>query len=180
MVKGKTEPNARIDIRGSMTANVRANDRGDFSFRVKLPNEGVYTYALTVSLKGYDSYETSCTVVREFTRKEALDAFRRALVPVEYSRLLRDPAAHAGKRASYRVRVAAIGDMDGRPCLLLQTRLKSGWGQPVWALWDGAPPYGVGDAFLAYVQFTGQMAPYTDAEGNTSAVPVAELRFHVD
>jgi len=180
VVKGKTEPNARIDIRGPMAGNVRANSKGDFSFRIKLPKEGVYTYELTVSLKGYDSYETECVVVREFTRKEAFDAFRKALVNVDYGRLLRDPEAYAGKRISHRVRVAAVGDMDGRPCLLLQARLKTSWGEPMWALCDGAPPYGVGDVFMAYVQYTGQMAPYTDAEGKTYAVPVADLRFYAE
>ena len=180
MVKGKTEPGARVDIRGAMTGNVRANTKGDFSFRVKLPREGLYTYDLTVSLRGYDPYQTSFTLVREFTRKEALDAFRKALVPVDYTRLLRDPQAFVGKRASYRVRVAAIGDMDGRPCLLLQVRQKSGWAQPMWALCEGAPPYGVGDTFLAYVQFNGQTAPYTDSDGSTTMVPVADLRFYAD
>ena len=180
MVKGKTEPGARIDIQGGgMSANVRANERGDFSFRVKLPTEGTYTYVLTASLKGHEAYESSHTVVREFTNKEALDAFRKSLIRVDYSRLLKDPEAYSGKRASYRARVTAIGDMDGKPCLLLHTQLESGrWIQPIWALWEGTPPYAVGQVFLAYVQFNGQMMPYTNADGVQTDVPVAELRFH--
>jgi len=180
MVKGKTEPGARIDIRGGgMAGNARANDRGDFSFRIKLPSEGEYTYALTVSLKGYETYETSHTVVREFTPKEALDAFRKALIRVDYNRLLRDPEAYAGKRASYRGRVMAIGDSDGKPCLLLYTELQSGkWTQPIWVLCDGAPPFGVDEVFLAYVQFNGELMPYTGADSKKTDIPVAELRFH--
>ena len=85
----------------------------------------------------------------------------------------------AGLRGSYRGRVAAIGDIDGEPCLLLETRAQAGrWDRPVWVLCNGAPPYGVGDVFTAYVQPNGRLAPYTNADGKTTDIPVADLRFH--
>lgn len=182
MVRGKTEPDARIDIRGTgLMANVRANGKGDFSFRVKLPNEGPEVLTLTASLKGYTSYETTYTVTRLFSRQEALNAFRKSLIAIDYNRLLRDPEAYAGKRAGYRSRLDAIGDMDGVPCVLLQTRQqRNNWDQPIWALCEDAPTQAVGDTFLAYVQYTGKTARYTDADGVTTNVPVAELRFYSD
>ena len=182
MIRGKTEPDARVNIQGKgLAANVRANSKGDFNFRLRLPNEGEYIFTLTASLKGYESCETTYTVTRVFTRQEALNAFRKSLVPVDYGRLLREPEVYAGKRAGYRSRVAAIGDVDGTPLLLLQTRQQSGrWDQPIWALCDGTLLPTTKGSFLAYVQFTGERMPYTDADGNTADLPVAELRFYTD
>jgi len=180
LVRGKTEPGARIDIRGGgLVINVRATAGGDFHFRVKLSREGEYTYALTASLKGFETYETVCTVVREYSYAEALAAFRQSMISVDYNRLCKEPEVYIDKRVSYRVRVAAVGDVDGEPCMLLETRAQSGkWDRLMWALCEEAPPYAAGEVFTAYLQITGGLVPYTDTQGARIDVPVTRLRFH--
>ncbi len=179
-VRGITQPGAKIDIRGGgLVVNVRANAKGEFSFRIKAEEEGDTTYTLTASLKDYETVKVEHTVTRIMNEQEALNAFRRSLINMDYKRLLSDPQKYEGKNVGYRGRIRQIGDMDGAPCLLLESKNTGGaWGEPVWVVCDELPPYPVDTIITAYVECTGQLAAYTDARGREKELPVMRLHFY--
>ncbi len=180
VIRGVTEPGTKVDVRTAGQAfNVRADDKGEFSFRIRLPKEGTYTYDMTASQSGWESTSLTWTVERALNQQEALTAFRAKLVPVIYKKLAADPMLYADKNASFRGRVAQIGDLDGVPCLLLYTESLGGgrWGNPIWALCETLPECEIGAAITAYVRYNGQSMPYTDDAGNTTQLPVAQLHF---
>ena len=180
-LRGVTAPGARVAITGSgFSGSVVANQRGEFSIRLTAEKEGDYPCTLTATLAGYRPATMEYTVTRELTRREALGAFRGALVNISYRTLTRDPAAQQGKRVNYRGRIAEIRELDGMPCLLLMTESlgRGRWGSPVWVTCEELLPYAVGDNITAYVQVTGNTLPYTDAQGETVELPVLHLHFH--
>lgn len=179
-LRGETLPGAAVTLRGpSGSLNLKANGEGAFAFQVRSDKEEGIEYTLTAELEGYLPAETTHTVVRGQTDREALAAFRFALTEIPYKKLVEDPQSHTGKHVTYRGRVMRIEEQDGMPCLLLYTAnpAKGVWQEPLWIRLNEIFPVELEEMLTVFAVVTGGQRLWIDEEGQEQSLPVLSLAF---
>ncbi len=175
-MRGVTEPNATVYVKGEgVSTNVKANARGVFSVPMNMEKEGTFTYELTVKADGLNEGGTTYTITRQFSERERLAEFRGSLSATSYDALLADPAAHAGERLSFRVRIAAFGDVEGAAGMLVYTADigRDVMTDPVWVFSDEILSFGEGDVLTIYVTVEGTSVDY-----DGQLLPAVRLWFY--
>ena len=186
MVRGKTEPNATVFISGKgMNSNVKANKNGDFSVRVFIEDESTQTFELRTKAKGYQENTTAITLAREFTLREGVANFRKKMISVEYDLLAKSPEKYTDKKFTYRGKVMAFTDYNGRACALVcvDNPTAGKWYDPVWVVLSGDEGLSEGCIASFYMTGAGLTLPadgaYT-ADGAAAEAPVAEAMYVAD
>lgn len=182
-LRGITQPNATVYISGTnFSTNVKANGKGAFSIKLKVTKEGDYTYTVTSKLDGWHAGSIEYTLSRIYSEREQYAAFRNSLTTIDYSDLRNDTASFIGKNISVRGRIDQFHDYDGMPCLLLYTRNpgKGNWTEPVWVLCDEILSFEIGDIKTVLATIEGATLPFTNADGDTTELPVIRLKFYND
>ncbi|MBQ7886489.1 MAG: hypothetical protein IJ313_06295 [Clostridia bacterium] len=186
MVRGETEPGATVYIDGKgMNTNVKANKNGDFSIRVFIEDEATETFELRTKIKGYRENTTAITLTREFTLREGIAAFRKKMQTVEYDNLVKSPEKFAGKLFTYRGRVMAFTDYDGRACALVcvDNPTAGKWYDPVWVVLGGEEELAEGNIATFYLTGAGLTLPADGAytiDGAAVEAPVVEAMYVSD
>ena len=89
--------------------------------------------------------------------------------------LLADPAAHEGEKLSFRVRIAAFGDVEGAAGMLVYTADigRDVMTDPVWVFSDEILSFGEGDVLTIYVTVEGTSVDY-----DGQLLPAVRLWFY--
>ncbi len=186
MVRGETEPNATVYINGKgMNTNVKANKNGDFSVRVFIEDEATETFELRTKAKGHQENTTSITLTREFTLREGIANFRKKMLSVEYDQLAKSPEKYTDKKFTYRGKVMAFTDYDGRACALVcvDNPTAGKWYDPVWVVLCGDEDLTEGCIASFYLTGAGLTLPADGAytsDGAAAEAPVAEAMYVSD
>lgn len=183
MVRGETEPNATVYIEGKgMSTNVKANKNGDFSIRVFIEDEETQTFVLRTKVKGCRENRTEITLTREFTLREGIANFRKKMQAVDYATLAKDPEKYAGKWFTFRGRVEAFTDYDGKACALVcvDNVAVGEWKDPIWVVLTGEEELAEGNIATFYLSGEGLTLPaagdYTK-DGKETEAPVAQAMY---
>lgn len=186
VVRGETEPNATVYVDGKgVNTNVKANKSGAFSIRIAMDDEGSETYTLRVKAKDYKETTAKITLTRKFTEREGITRFRQKMSALDYNNLLRNPQKFTGTKFSFRGKVMAFTDYDGKACALICVDNASVgvWYDPLWVVLGDAEGLSIGSVATFYMTGEGLSLPaggeYTKDNTEVEA-PVARAVYVTD
>ena len=182
IIKGETEPGARVYITGKGTqTNVEANRNGKFSIRVFIDTEESVTFTLRARESEFQDNEVELTLTRVFTEREGIALFRQKMISLEYDNLIRDPERYIDRQFVFRGKVMEFTDYDGTPCALVCVdNVATGvWHDPVWVVLEPDTQLKIGPLATIYMTGEGQTLPaggeYTG--GDEVEAPVTRAKF---
>ena len=104
---------------------------------------------------------------------------------VTYANLAKEPEKYADKNFTFRGRVEAFTDYDGRPCALVcvDNVAVGEWKDPIWVVLTGEEEIGAGDVVTFYLVGEGLTLPADSRyakDGSETEAPVAEAKYVTD